>query len=171
VILVADAHRDRARDPVDAEEKHVQGVTPLPPEPLLRVVVGPDMEWGEAIHDPRLGGLEVVGDLGPGPNPHPVGLRDPAVLEQRPRRRLLVGPHALLQGTPELGMVGLAHEVVALVIEGGIEEESIVLDLEVLVLLADASLPQGDELLALGKGTHRDGPLFEGNRHRRIRFG
>jgi hypothetical protein len=133
--------------------------------------VAPDVKRREAVHDPRLGRLEVVGHLGPGADTHPVGLRDPAVLEQRPRRWLLVGPHPLLQGAPELGVVGLAHEVVALVIEGGIEEEPIMLDLEVLVLLPNAPLAEGHELLPLGKGTHRDSPLFEGNRHRRIGFG
>jgi hypothetical protein len=40
-----------------------------------------------------------------------------------------------------------------------------VLELEVLVLLADTALAQRDELLALGQRAHRDGPLFKGNRH------
>ena len=110
-------------------------------------------------------GVEVVGDLGPGADPHPVGLRDPAVLEQRARRRLLVGPDALLEGAPQLGVVRLAHQVVALVIERRVEEEPVVLDLEVLVLLADSALAQGDELLTLGEGAHRNGPFFAGNRH------
>ena len=86
----------------------------------------------------------MVGDLGPGADPHPVGLRDPAVLEQRPRRRLLVGPDTLLEGAPKLGMVRLAHEVVALVVERRVEEEPLVLELEVLVLLADAALAKGE---------------------------
>ena len=59
----------------------------------------------------------------------------------------------------------LADKIVALVIEGRIEEEPVVLDLEVLVLLADPALAEGDELLTLGQGAHRHGPLFEGNRH------
>ena len=62
-------------------------------------------------------------------------------------------------------MVGLAHEVVPLVIEGRVEEEPLVLELEVLVLLADAALAEGDELLALGECAHRDGPFFESDRH------
>ena len=45
------------------------------------------------------------------------------------------------------------------------------LDLEVLVLLADPALAEGDELLALGEGAHRHGPLFEGNRHRVAQVG
>src|SRR5919204_325437 len=38
-------------------------------------------------------------------------------------------------------------------------------ELEVLVLLTDAALAEGYELLTLGQGAHRHGPLFEGNRH------
>ena len=110
-------------------------------------------------------GREVVGDLGPGPDPHSVGLRDPAVLKQRARRRLLVGPDTLLEGAPQLGVVRFAHQVVALVIERRVEEEPVVLDLEVLVLLADSALAQGDQLLTLGEGAHRNGPFFACNRH------
>ncbi len=80
-------------------------------------------------------------------------------------RRLLVGPDALLERAPQLGVVGLADEVVALVVEGRVEEEALVLELEVLVLLADAALAEGDQLLALGERAHRDGPFFESDRH------
>ena len=119
----------------------------------------------ERVHDPRVVGLEVVRDLGPGADPDPVGLGDAAVLEQRPRGRLLVGPHALLERPPQLGVVRLADQVVALVVEGRVEEELVVLELEVLVILADAALAKREQLLTLGQGTDRDGPLFEGNRH------
>ena len=107
----------------------------------------------------------MVGDLGPGADPHALGLGDAAVLEQRPRGRLLVGPDALLEGAAQLGVVGLAHEVVPLVVEGRIEEELVVLDLEVLVLLADAALAHGDELLALGERSHGHGPFLESDWH------
>ena len=40
-------------------------------------------------------------------------------------------------------LVRLAHELALLVIESGVEEEPIVLDLEVLVLLANSTLAQG----------------------------
>ena len=108
----------------------------------MRVVLGPDVIRRERVDDARIVGLEVVGDLGPGADPDPVGLRDAAVLEQRPRRRLLVGPDALLERAAQLGMVGLAHQVVALVVEGRVEEELLVLELEVLVLFADSALAQ-----------------------------
>ena len=111
-------------------------------------------------------GLEVVGDLRPGADAHAIGLRDAAVLQQGPRRRLLVGPHALLERPAKLGVVRLADQVVALVVEGGVEEEAVVLDLEVLLLLADPALAQGDELLPLGQGAHRYGPLFERDWHK-----
>ena len=104
-------------------------------------------------------------DLGPGADPDPVGLRDAAVLDQRPRRRLLVGPDALLERAAQLGVVGLAHQVVALVVEGGVEEEALVLELEVLVLLADAALAEGEQLLALGERADRYGPFLESDRH------
>jgi hypothetical protein len=45
--------------------------------------------------------------------------------------------------------MGLADEVVSLMVERGVEEELVVLELEVLVLLADAPLAEGDQLFAL----------------------
>ena len=123
------------------------------------------MEGGQRLDHPVVLGREVVGDLRPGADPDPVGLGDAAVLEQSPRGRLLVGPDALLEGAAKLGMVRLADQVVALVVEGRIEEELVVLDLEVLVLLADTALAEGDQLLALGQRPHGHGPLFESNRH------
>ena len=102
----------------------------------------------------------MVGHLGPGAQPHPVGLGDAAVLEQRPRRRLLVGPDALLERAAQLRVVGLADQVVPLVVEGRVEEEALVLELEVLVLLADAALAQGQQLLALGESADRYGPFL-----------
>ena len=118
-----------------------------------------------AVHDPRVGDLVVLVDLGPGADPDPVGLRDAAVLDQRLGRRLAVGPHAFLERAAQLGVVRLADEVVALVVEGGVEEEAVVVELEVLVLLADPALAQGQELLALGERAHGDGPFFERDWH------
>ncbi len=62
-------------------------------------------------------------------------------------------------------MVGFADQIVPLVVEGRIEEELVVLDLEVLVLLPDSALAQSDQLLALRQRSHGHGPLFESNRH------
>ncbi len=107
----------------------------------------------------------MVGHLGPGADAHAIGLGDAAVAQKRPRGRLLVGPDALLEGAAKLGVMRLANEVVALVVERGVEEEALVLNLEVLVLLADPALAKRYELLALRQGAHRDGPLFESNRH------
>ena len=47
--------------------------------------------------------------------------------------RLAVAPDALFERAPKLGAMGLAHEVAALVVEGRVEEEALVLDLEVTV--------------------------------------
>ena len=109
--------------------------------------------------------LVVLVDLGPGPDADPLGLLDAAVLDQRLWRRLAVGPDALLERAAQLGVVRLAHEVVALVVEGGVEEEAVVLELEVPVLLADAALAQGQELLTLGERAHCYGPFFECDWH------
>jgi hypothetical protein len=57
-------------------------------------------------------------------------------------------------------MMGLADEVVPLVVEGGVEEEALVIELEVLVLLTDAPLAEGQQLLALGKRADRHGPFL-----------
>jgi hypothetical protein len=55
-------------------------------------------------------------------------------------RRIAVGPDALLEGALELGKVGVAHQVVALVVERGVQEEAVVLELEVLAVLATPPL-------------------------------
>ena len=52
-----------------------------------------------------------------------------------------------------------------LVVERGVEEEPVVLDLEVAVLLADPALAEGDELLALGECAQGHSPFFEGDWH------
>ena len=75
-------------------------------------------------------------------------------------------PHALLERPAQLGVVRLADEVVALVIEGGVEEEAVVVELEMLALLADPALAQGEQLLPLRERTHGDGPFFERDWHK-----
>src|SRR5205823_4040425 len=71
----------------------------------------------------------------------------------------------LFQGPAQLGVMRLANQVVALVVEGGVEEEALVLELEVLVLLANAPLAQGHQLLALRECAYRYGPFLECDRH------
>ena len=60
----------------------------------------------------------------------------------------------------------LAHVPPLLVVEGGIEEEAVVLDLEMAVLLTDAALAQGEQLLALGQCAHGHSPFLESDRHK-----
>src|SRR3954452_14364519 len=127
MVLVLDPHGDRARDSVYPEQEDVQRMTALPRQSLLCVVGRPDVEGRQRLDHPMVVGREVIGDLGPGADPNPVGLRDAAVLEQRPRGRLLVGPDALLEGTTQLRVVGLADQVVALMVEGWVEEELVML--------------------------------------------
>src|SRR5436305_1315178 len=78
---------------------------------------------------------------------HAVRLLDAAVVGERVKRQLAVGPHALLEGAAQLGLVRLADQVVALVVEGQIQEEALVLEAEVLAGFTDSTLAQGDELL------------------------
>jgi hypothetical protein len=56
--------------------------------------------------------------------------------------------------------MGGAHEVVPLMVEGRIEEKALVLELEVLVLLADPALAERHELLSLGERAHCYCPFF-----------
>src|SRR3712207_9367596 len=49
--------------------------------------------------------------------------------------------------------------------EGGIEEEAVVLELEVLPGLPDAALPERHELLTFGKSPYGHRPFLERDRH------
>jgi len=62
--------------------------------------------------------------------------------------------------------VRLPDEVVLLVVERGVEEEAVVLDLEMLVLLADSALAEREKLLALGESADRHSPFLESHWHR-----
>src|ERR671930_379436 len=127
-------------------------MAPLPGKALLGVVRGPDVVRRQSVNTARIGDQIARGHLGPGANANALGLSHIAVPEQRPRRRLAIRPDALLQRPRQLRLVGLADEVPGLVVERRIEEEAVVLDLEVLVLLADAALAERQQLLALGEG-------------------
>src|SRR5829696_7923469 len=144
VVLVLDPHGHRPWDPVDPQQEDVERMPALPAQPLRGVVLRPHVVRRQRVDDAGIVGLEMVGDLGPGADPHPIRLRDAAVLKQCPGGRLLVGPDALLERAPQLRVVGVADEVVSLVVERGVEEELLVRELEVLVLLADAALAEGD---------------------------
>jgi hypothetical protein len=124
-------------------------MAPLPFEPLLGVVGRPDVVGRKGVDGARIRDQVARRDLGPGPDADPVRLRDAAVLQQGAGGRIAVRPDTLLERAPELGQVRVAHEVVALMVEGGVEEELIVLDLEVLALLADPALAQREQLLTL----------------------
>src|SRR4051794_8168104 len=157
VLLDLDGHG--ARDPVGAQENHVQRVAPLPGQPLLGVVGSPDVVRRQRVDRPGVGDRPVRGHLGPGTDAHPVGLGDAAVLGQRLDRRLSVGPDTLFEGARQLGPVGGPHEVVALVVKGRIEEETVVLEAKMPARLANSALAQGQKLLALGERADGDRPL------------
>jgi len=107
----------------------------------------------------------VPGDLGPRADAHALGLLDAAFDAERLHRRLAVVPHAFLERPAQLGLVGFAHEVVALVVERRVQEEAVVLELEMLFGLAYTALAQGDQLLAFGEGADGDRPFLESNWH------
>ena len=50
-------------------------------------------------------------------------------------------------------------------VERGVQEEAVVVELEVLVGLANAALAESQKLLSFGEGPHGHGPFFESNRH------
>src|SRR5579859_6717712 len=50
-------------------------------------------------------------------------------------------------------------------VEGRVQEETVVVELEVLLGFADAALAESQQLLALGEGPHSHGPFFKSNRH------
>ena len=164
-VVTAHADRDRPRDAVRAQEHDVERVARLPAQALLRVVRRPDVERRELADDARVGDREVAGDLGPGADADAVRLRDAAVARERAGGRVAVGPHALLEGAAQLRHVRLAHDVVALVVKRRVQEEPVVLELEVLVLLANPTLAQGEKLLAFGERADGDRPFLQGNWH------
>jgi hypothetical protein len=81
--------------------------------------------------------------------------------------RLAFTPHTLLESAPQLGLVGLAHEIAGLVIERGVQEESLVGEAERLAGLTDSTLAQGYQLLTFRESADGDSPFFESNWHQK----
>src|SRR3954451_3781187 len=166
-VLVADLDRDGPRDAIRAQQDHVEWVAALPGEPLGRVLARPDVVGRQRVDAARVRDQVARRHFGPGADAHAVRLRDLAVAVEQRRGRLAVRPHALLERALELGVVGLAYEAAGLVVEGRVQEEPVVLDLEVAVLLADTTLAESQQLLAFGESAHGHGPFFESDRHMR----
>ena len=87
------------------------------------------------------------GDFRPRADAHAVWLLHLGARRERAERRLAVAPHALLERAAQLGLVGLAHEVARLAVEGGVQEEAVVGEPKRLAGLAKHPLSQGDQLL------------------------
>jgi len=117
-------------------------VTALPRKPLLCVVGRPDVERGERVDGPAVGDRVVRGDLGPGANAYPVGLGDLHSTVECIERRLAIAPDALLECAGQLGLVRGPHQVGALMVERRIKEETVVVEFEMLVGLANAALAE-----------------------------
>src|SRR6201996_2480763 len=62
-------------------------------------------------------------------------------------------------------MGGFPDEVVPLMVEGRIEEKALVLELEVLVLLANSALAKREQLLTLGESADGYSPFLESDWH------
>ena len=114
----------------------------LPAEALLGVVRRPDVERRQRVDRTPVRDREMRRDLGPGPDPDTIGLGDLVVVEQRVRRRLAVAPHTLLERPRQLWLVGLTDEIGALVVERGVQEEPLVIELEVFFRLVDTALTE-----------------------------
>src|SRR4051795_11107614 len=139
-------------------------MAPLPGQALLRVVRGPDVVGRQRVDAAGVVDRPVGRNLGPRADPHAVGLLEPAVVAERMQRRLAVSPDALLERPAQLRLMGLADEVVALLLERRVQEEAVVLETDALRRLA-RSLAERDELLAFGKRADGHGPFLEGNWH------
>ena len=160
-------HGHRPRDAVGAQQHDVQRVAALPRQALLGVVGRPHVVRRQRVDRARVGDRPVAGDLGPRADADALGLGDAAVARQRVRRRLAVGPHALLEGAPQLGLVRRAHDVVALVLEGRDRGRSgRARARSACASSRIAALAQGEQLLALGERADGDRPFLEGNWHR-----
>jgi hypothetical protein len=157
--VVADLDGHRARDAVGPQQQDVERMTALPLQALLGVVGRPHVVRREAVDRARVGDRPVRGDLRPAADADAVGLADPAVAGQGLDGGVAVRPDALLERPTQLGLMRRPHDVVALVLERGVQEEALVLELEVLALLADPALAQRDELLALGQRADRSRPI------------
>ena len=104
----------------------MQRLAAAPAEALFGVVGRPHVERGQRVDAARVGDREVAGDFGPGADAHAVGLLSGAPDAERVQRRLAVAPDALLERAAQLGLVGLAHEIAALMVERGVQEEALV---------------------------------------------
>src|SRR5205085_154374 len=101
-----------------------------------------DVERRQRVDAARIGDREVPGELRPGADPDPVGLRDRTAqipvqrAVERLCRWLALGPDALFERARQLGNVRLPDEIVALMIERGIEEEAVVLHSKAFIALS-----------------------------------
>jgi hypothetical protein len=58
------------------------------------------------------------------------------------QRGITVAPDALLEGSTQLGLVGLTDQITRLVVEGGVQEEALVGELERLLALRQKALTE-----------------------------
>ena len=129
---------------VDAEDEEPEGLAGLPAEALVGVVVGPDVEGGDAFEGIFFGdlyGFVKFGEVGEGD-----GFGFDAVV-----------------GKFDVGLEGGLEEFLLLVLVGGKEEEGGVGGHEFFALFADAAFAEKEELTALLEGGDEGGPFFEGD--------
>jgi hypothetical protein len=107
----------------------------------------------------------MVGHPSPSADPHAVGLLYGGARGEGIQRGLAFAPNALLERAAQLRLMGLAHEIGRLVIERGVQKESLMSKPERLAGLANSALAKGYKLLAFRESTDGDSPFFESNWH------
>ena len=128
---------------IDAEDEEPEGLAGLPAEALVGVVVGPDVEGGDAfegIFFRYFDGFVEFGEVGEGDG---FGL-------------------GAVGGEFDVGLEGGLEEFLLLVLVGGEEQEGGVGGHEFLAFFADAAFAEKEELTALLEGGDEGGPFFEG---------
>jgi hypothetical protein len=61
--------------------------------------------------------------------------------------------------------VRLTHQIGALMVERGVQKETVMLQLEVLIRFPDSTFAERQQLLSLSERADGDRPFFESNRH------
>ena len=133
----------RFAEAVDPQDEEPEGLTRLPAETLLGVVVGPDMEGRDAFEVALFGYLDGIMEIGPVGERYDLGLR-------------AVG------GKGDVRLEGRLEELLLLVLVGREEEEGGMGRSEFLALFAYAALAENEELTAVLEGGDEGGPFFEG---------
>jgi hypothetical protein len=140
---------------VNSKQHQIQLLARPPRKPPRGVISGPDIKGGEAVDHLGVVDPDPVGNLCPRPDPHAVGLSDASVSQEISICRLFVRPDAFFQSPAELGMVGLSDQVIDLMVEGRVEEESVMFEFRLV-----GTSTESEELLAFCECPDGYGPFL-----------